>query len=252
MVVTEPSITHSVRRKDDSMTDLGRIQLHDEQSWAYQLRGRPQRGLHVRHAMNAPHVDQFYTSGCVGYSGTNMLNCAAAARSRVVFNRVNPVDKAGRTYLGNNDGLRNYSEATKRDPFSWEYPPTDEGSSAVGLMKFWKQAGVISAYRWTFDFNSFLAVLQQQPVLVGTNWHDDMMDTEPDGLIRSTASDRNPGGHEYLATEIHYGSQLLGFEQSWGETPPSFGREGRFFMTFDLAEELIINQGGDVAVPSFL
>jgi hypothetical protein len=234
------------------VTNLGRRRLHDPRSDAFTLRGIPQRGLHVRHAMNAPNVDQFYTSGCVGFAGTNLLNCAAAARSRVVFNRVNPVGKHGRTYLGNNDGLRNYSEATKRDPFSWEYPPTDEGSSAIGLMKFWKQVGVIKSYYWTRTFESFLAVLQQQPVLVGTNWHDDMMETESDGLIRSTASDNNPGGHEYLATEIHYGSQLLGFEQSWGENPPNFGRKGRFFMHYDLAEELIINQGGDVAVPVLL
>jgi hypothetical protein len=233
------------------MTDLGRIQLHDEQSRAYRLRGRPQRGLHVRHAMNAPHTDQFYTSGCVGFSGTNLLNCTAAVRSRRKFNTVHVVDKGGHTYLGNNDGLHNYSEATKRDPFPWTYPPTDEGSSAIGLMKYWKQVGVISGYRWTFDFDSFLAVLQQQPVLVGTNWYDDMMYTGHNGLIHSTASGEG-NGHEYLATEIHYGPQLLGFEQSWGENPPGFGREGRFWMTFDLAEELIINQGGDVAVPGLL
>jgi hypothetical protein len=234
------------------VTDLGRRRLHDPRSDAYTLRGIPQHELHVRHAMNAPNVDQFYTSGCVGFAGTNLLNCAAAARSRVVFNRVNPVGKSGRTYLGNDDGLRNYHESTLRDPFSWEYPPDDEGSRALGLMKFWKQVGVIRSYHWTRTFESFLAVLQHQPVLVGTNWHDDMMGTEPDGLIRSTASDHNPGGHEYLATEIVPHLSLLGFEQSWGENPPGFGRKGRFFMTFDLAEELIINQGGDVAVPVLL
>jgi hypothetical protein len=235
------------------VTNLGRRRLHDPRSDAFTLRGIPQRGLHVRHAMNAPNVDQFYTSGCVGFAGTNLLNCAAAARSRVVFNRVNPVGKHGRTYLGNNDGLRNYSEATKRDPFSWEYPPTDEGSSAIGLMKFWKQVGVIKSYYWTRTFESFLAVLQQQPVLVGTNWYDDMMTTDPTegGLVTSLAAGSG-AGHEYLATEIVPHLSLLGFEQSWGENPPNFGRKGRFFMTFDLAEELIINQGGDVAVPVLL
>lgn len=231
--------------------DLGRIRLHDEQSRAHAVRGKPQRGLHVRHAMNAPHVDQFYLSGCVGFSGTNMLNCAAAVRSRRVFNRINVVDRGGSSYLGNNDGIRNYHEATLWDPFDWEYPPTDEGSSAIGLMKWWKQAGIITGYKWTFDFDSFLAALQQQPVLVGTNWYDDMMDTGPDGLVQSSASG-NGGGHEYLATEIVPHLQLLGFEQSWGDNPPGFGRKGRFFMHYDLAEELIIHQGGDVAVPALL
>jgi len=232
---------------------LGRIVHHDPRSRDHafvRAAGSPTR--HVRHAMNAPHVDQFYLSGCVGFSGTNMLNTAHAIRSRRKFNAVVPIAKGGASYLGNKDGIRNYHEATLRDPYPWQYPPDDEGSSAIGLMKWWKQVGIISSYSWTFTFDDFLAALSRQPVLCGTNWYNDMSDTGPDGIVQSTASGEC-GGHEYLATEIIPLKKLLGFEQSWGEHPPGFGNgEGRFYMSYELAEELIFRQEGDVAVPKVI
>lgn len=232
---------------------LGRIVHHDPRSRDHAFRaavGLPTR--HVRHAMNAPHVDQFFLSGCVGFSGTNMLNTTAGIRSRRKFNAVVPIGKAGSSYLGNDDGIRSYHEATLRDPYPGQYPPDDEGSSAIGLMKWWMEVGVISSYAWTFTFGDFLTALSRQPVLCGTNWYDDMMTTGSDGLVNSVASGSG-AGHEYLATEIVPSKRLLGYEQSWGQHPPGFGDgKGRFYMSYDLAEELIIHQQGDVAVPKLL
>lgn len=230
------------------MPDFGRRLLHDPKSREHASPARKAaRNVNVRHAMNAAHVDQFYLSGCVGFGGTNWLNTVYAQTCRRKMNGVTRQRFDGR-YLGNDNGIRNYHEATLRDPFEGEYPPTDEGSSAVGLMKWWQSAGVISAYHWTFTFDAFLAALQAQPVLVGTNWYDDMMSTGADGVVHSSASGPG-GGHEYLATEIDWGRRLIGYEQSWGEHPPGFGIQGRFFIPMDLAEELIIHQQGDVAVP---
>lgn len=231
-------------------TPLGRTKVHDYRSRDHEwtLRGATYR--HVRHQMNAPHVDQFYTSGCVGFSGTNLLNCTKASVARQRFNKLIH-QRSILKYLNNDDGIENYHQATVYDPFPGQYPPTDEGSSALGLMKWWKKVGVISEYKWTFTFTTFLTALSVQPVLVGTNWYDDMMDTGADGIVHSSARGSG-GGHEYLATEIIPARKLIGFEQSWGENPPGFGIDGRFWMPYDLAEELIINQGGDVAVPRLL
>lgn len=230
------------------MINAGRIKLHDPRSRSYEYPQQlPAVGKSVRHRMGAPNVDQFYTSGCVGFSGTNMLNCQSAARSRYQFNAQRYAGSTERRrYLGNNDGLINYSNATKLDPFNWTYPPTDQGSSAIGLMKYWKQIGVITAYEWTFSFNGFLAALQQQPLLVGTNWYDSMTYPDRDGRIRIAGSP--VGGHEYLATAILWDAKIVSFENSWGE---NWGLQGRFYMHFRDAETLIMD-GGDVAVPKFL
>lgn len=228
------------------MTDFGRRINHDPQNREYAFERRVSSSKPtVRHRLDAPHLDQFYTSGCVGFSGGNFLNTRYARRARTLFNRATGANFRS-DYLDNNDGLRNYSEATKRDPFDWTYPPDDEGSSALGLMKWWKEIGVISSYRWTFTFDAFLAALQTQPVLIGTNWYDDMMDTDEHGVVHSTAAGSG-GGHEYLANAILWSRRLIGCENSWGENV--FGKRGTFYIPFDLAEELIINQEGDVAVP---
>jgi hypothetical protein len=229
--------------------DLGRIKLHDPRSRNYKYPVRKAiPKVSVRHRLDARHVDQFYLSGCVGYSGTNSLNTRAARKSREKFNQVIH-QRFTAHFLGNKDGTRNYHESTLRDPYDWTYPPKDDGSSALGLMKFWKEIGVISRYDWTFTFDAFLAALQRQPVLVGTVWYDDMMSTDSNGIIHSSASGSG-GGHEYLANAILWGKQLIGYEQSWGEHPHGF--KPTFYMPFDLAEELIIHQEGDVAVPRFL
>ena len=232
------------------MSVHGRRIEHDLKSREYAFPRRAARIGNVRHTMNAPHVDQFYLGGCVGFSGTNMLNCAKAVRSRSKYNRAVPIGNAGYSYLGNKDGIRNYHEATIRDQWPESYPPTDTGSSALGLMKWWADISIINGYQWTFDFNGFLQALSVQPVLVGTWWYDDMMSTSSDGQIHTSLSGGR-GGHEYLATEIIRDTRFIGFEQSWGENPPGFGKEGRFFMPWDVVEALIMDEG-DVAVPSFL
>ena len=225
----------------------GRIQLHDPRSRGYQYpHTTPATGKSVRHRLGAPNLDQFYTNGCVGFTGGNALNCQIAVRSRMVFNRPNR-ERTARGYLDNNDGLHNYSAATKNDPFDWIYPPTDQGSSAIGLMKYWKRIGVISAYEWTFTFDAFLAALQQQPVLVGTDWYPETMNhPQPNGLV--TVGGKKQGGHEYLATGMLWDRKWVSFEQPWGE---NFGIGGRFYMHFNDAEALLMD-GGDSCVPKFL
>lgn len=231
------------------MTVHGRVKLHDPRSKNYALAAKPVPGLSVRHNMNAPHVDQFYLGGCVGFSATNGLNTVYARKSRLQFNRKVPIGSGGYTYLGNDDGIRNYHEATLRDPFRGSYPPDDTGSSAIGLMKWWKEIGVIAGYDWTFTFDAFLAALQKQPVLLGTNWYDDMMSTDHDGMVRSSLQG-TPGGHEYLANELVWDLKQIGFEQSWGQNPPGFS--STFYMSWDLVENLLIHQGGDCVAPRFL
>lgn len=228
---------------------LGRIKLHDPKNRVYAFpRLAVDTWTSVRHRLDAPHVDQFYLSGCVGFSGANILNTRAARKSRRRVNGLRRLN-VSYNYMNNNDGIEFYTRSTQFDPFDWTYPPDDKGSSALGLMQYWLKFGIIRSYSWTFTFRDFLAALQRQPVLVGTDWYDDMMTTDAHGVIHSMAAGPG-GGHEYLANAINWPKRLIGFEQSWGENPPGF--KPRFYMPFGLAEELIIYHGGDVAVPEFL
>lgn len=229
----------------------GRIINHDPRSRNYAYpRTAPTRGLSVRHLFSATNLDQFYTSGCVGFSGSNMLNCAKATRSRRAYNRFFanrarmqwPVHQ----YCDNQAGLDNYSGSTEYDPFPWRYPPTDEGSSALGLMKYWKKYSIITGYAWAFTFDQFCAALQRQPVLVGTNWYERMSEPHTDGVAYPFGD--LVGGHEYLAIGIRYDRRWIRFENSWGE---QWGNRGGFYMHFDYVRNLL-DANGDVAIPAFL
>jgi hypothetical protein len=225
---------------------LGRIILHDPKSRAFAYpKKTPVAGKSVRHRLLAPNVDQFYLGACVGFSGTNLLNTRPGVRSRKRFNTALKGLKVNK-FLDNNDGIRNYSEATKRDPFEGEYPPTDDGSSALGLMKWWQDAGLIPGYDWCFTFDQFLAALQKQPVLLGTWWYEGLGEPDSRGRVHKTGD--QIGGHEFLANAILWRDRLIGCENSWGE---EWSERGKFYLTWDDAEALIM-EDGDVAVPRLL
>lgn len=212
----------------------------------------------MRHPLRARHVDQFYLGACVGGSGTNLLNTTAGVRSRIVFNRAVRIGKAGRTYLGNDDLIVNYHEATVRDPFEGTYPPDDTGSSALGLMDYWRELRVITAFDWVISggMDPLIASVQRTPCLFGSYWFDDMMSTHAGAIVTSATEGAqnldDTGGHEYLCNEVAWrgGRWWFGFEQSWGEHPPGFSPT--FHMRDDLVEHLIFDLAGDVAVPSLL
>lgn len=234
-----------------TINPLGRIKVHDEKSRGHQFVAQAERGKSVRHSLKGPNLDQFYLSGCVGFSGTNLLNTAPAAKSRDKFNLVVKGQKRNRL-LDNNDGIKNYSEATKRDPFDWVYPPTDEGASALGLMKFWKEMGIIESYDWVIDggWDSVIAALQRTPILFGTWWYEGLGEPDSKGIVHATGNQL--GGHEYLANAFIWhqlpSKRLIGYEQSWGE---EYGVHGKFYMPCEEAEALWLDDG-DIAVPNLL
>ncbi|AZS12633.1 peptidase [Mycobacterium phage DrLupo] len=232
--------------------DLGRRKLHDPRSrnFAYPVtRSTVDIGSRsITHRMDSDHLDQFYLGACVGFSGAQLLNCRIAKKSRMVANTKSKRTAFDYGYMNNDDGIEFYSNSTLLDPFDWVYPPTDEGSSALGLMKSWQELGIIRSYRWAFTFDQFLSALGKQPVLVGTNWYSGM--SEPirrNGRWLAVPGGTPQGGHEYLATGILGPSKLIRCEQSWGE---GFYAK-TFYITFDNMRWLL-DQGGDVAVPELI
>jgi hypothetical protein len=232
----------------------GRILLHDDLSrnFPYPLKA-PETGVSAIHRMDADHSDQWYTNGCVGFHGNNLLNSRAASKSRREFNWVITEKDRLATFLDHQDGLQNYSGSTEFDPFPWTFPPVDDGSSGLGLMKFWLFLKIIKEYQWTFSFPQFLAALQKQPVGVGTEWYSGMTEPDSKGIAHPTGIIQ--GGHQFVASGILWGSRYsipskrkIKFEQSWGEEIPF----PTFYMYWEEIEWLIMQREGDVCVPIFL
>lgn len=182
-------------------------------------------------AHHAPVLDQGRLGSCTGNALAQCLNTDYFAASRPS------------RYLDEHDAIMLYSRATHLDRYTGYYPPDDTGSSSNAVCKAGRVLGYLSAYRWTFSFNSFLSALQTQPLIVGTAFYAGMEDPDRNGLVRPTGG--VVGGHEYTILGVDYGTELICALNSWGS---DWGQNGRFYMSFADFATLQADQG-DVTVP---
>jgi hypothetical protein len=126
-----------------------------------------------------------------------------------------------------------------------------DGTSVRGLFKVLQANGFIGSYLWAFDANAVAHwILTRGPVVIGSDWAESMMETEPGGWCR-LHPELNPtiaGGHAYLligtdaarkAPDGTVGAVRL--QNSWGR---GWGENGRAWMSYaDL--DILIKSGGE-------
>jgi len=213
------------------MHAFGRLIEHDPLSRNF---AHPERAFVKKTTLwahRAPILDQGNLGSCTGNALAQCLNTDYFTLSRP--NR----------YLDEHDAIMLYSKATHLDPFPGKYPPEDTGSSGNAVCKAGRALGYLSAWKWTFSFNSFLAALQTQPLIVGTAFYAGMEDPDYSGLVKPTGA--VVGGHEYCCIGVNYAVDQLTFLNSWGA---DWGVNGRFRMRFADFATLQADQG-DVTVP---
>ena len=133
-----------------------------------------------------------------------------------------------------------YGQATRLDDYEGEYPPTDTGSSGLGVAKALSARGLISGYTHAFSLDDALRALSIAPVIIGINWYNNFFTPTKSGVISVGKNDEVAGGHEVLLDEIDTSKNLVGGTNSWGE---SWGVGGRFYMSFDLLARLMFEDG---------
>lgn len=208
---------------------LGRIVEHDERSRQYAFRAAaPQPIVSVRHNRNIPVLDQGQLGSCTGNAATGALG------SDPFFQTLAPA-----TTLDEDFAVKLYEQATTLDNVPGEYPPTDTGSSGIGVAKALQQRGLISGYQHTFSFNDFLQALLGYPVIIGVTWYENFFEPDNNGII-SIAGSQEAGGHEIVCDEIDADRKLVGLTNSWGT---GWGLQGRFYIPFDLMEQLLDDNG---------
>jgi hypothetical protein len=122
----------------------------------------------------------------------------------------------------------------------------EKGSSGLMACKAARSMGLIDSYEHAFGVEHALRALVLRPVITGFRWYSSFDHPDPEtGLVEITEAATVRGGHEVVADEIDLERGLVWFWNSWG---PSFGLEGRFCMTFDTWERLLVEEG-DVTVP---
>ena len=159
---------------------------------------------------------------CTGHAGAHFL---AAAPHMHVLNSIFAVEL--------------YDGARKNDEwFGEDY----DGSSVRGLMKYMMLKGLIKGgYLWAFTAETIRDyVLRYGPVIAGTDWYTDMMETDKAGYIKPTGA--MEGGHAYVILGHSPTRNAFRIQNSWSE---EWGQGGRAWIQYDYMQFLIEQDGGE-------
>lgn len=140
-------------------------------------------------------LDQGNTGHCVGFGGAQFHNCEP--------------------YPGvytNDDGHKLYYECKVLDG----EPKAEDGSYVHTLAKALKNRGLISTYVWASTTDDIKAwVVNKGPVVVGTDWYNDMFYPENfSGYLKPTGG--LAGGHCWLIVGYSASEDAFHMQNSWG------------------------------------
>lgn len=214
---------------------LGRHVEHDEASRAFAFPASAAPSKPVLWPHHGPVLDQGSLGSCCGNAMEQCL--ATGPLFRVGFT---PTEK---------QALSIYELATRLDGVPGQYPPTDTGSSGLGVAKAAKSLGLIRSYQHVFGITHAMQTIASTPFIVGTEWYEGMFNPDFNGFLNLTG--QVAGGHEYLCLGFD-GVATWTFLNSWG---PTWGRAdkavalgGLFHLRHSDFATLLSNQG-DITVP---
>lgn len=135
-----------------------------------------------------------------------------------------------------------YHRAQQFDQWPGEaanYAGTSVRGGAKALQSYY---GIIENYYWAQNFDDVLDFLLGKigTVVVGTMWHDGMLEPDEDGFVHPTG--RVVGGHAYLLVGANLRQQKVRLVNSWGE---QWGQKGQAWISFDDLERLLFNGRGE-------
>ncbi len=207
---------------------LGRIVNHDPRSRAFPAPSAVVRRT-VLHPLQGPILNQGALGGCTGFAAAHAMNTG-------------PMRRPSRPLLGFDDAVALYSLATTKDKIAGTYPPTDCGSSGLGVAKALREKGLITAYRHAFGLDHCLDALTLSPVLIGTNWYTSMYKVDTDGFLN--VSGDVVGGHEWCAIGVDVQGEFIWAVNSWGSR---WANDGMFKVRWSDLDRLL-HEDGDVTV----
>lgn len=163
-------------------------------------------------------LDQGDTPHCVGFGWAQ-------------FGNTSPVNDS----FANADGDKLYYDAKVIDG----EPGAEDGSDVRSGAKAMQQIGRLNAYAFASSFATAKAWVEKNgPVVLGTDWTDDMFDPDENGVIHATG--QVAGGHCYLWVGVDEAKQQAEILNSWGA---SWGVNGRAFIPLAELEQLYASNG---------
>jgi hypothetical protein len=160
-----------------------------------------------------PILDQMDTNHCVGFSGAQWGNTL-------------PINDL----YTNRDAHAIYYETKVFDG----EPNEENGSTMRSLAKALKARGRLTVYAFAETIDEAIEWIKTKgPVMVGTDWLDNMFDADANGLVSATGP--TVGGHAYLINGYDAELDQLLYINSWGT---NWANDGHFRMSASDAEML--------------
>lgn len=235
---------------------LGRHVEHDPRSLAYAHGVLPNSAIQsVDWTRRTPILDQGQLGSCTGNAGTGWLGTDSAGRTASTTVTISAAGAAashglftaGVHALDEAFAVGLYSLATILDGISGQYPPTDTGSSGLGVAKALKALGLAASYTHGFSIAALNSALQAGPAMIGIAWPNSAFNPAADGRIPVDPSSGIAGGHELTICRYDAAAGEYWVANSWGT---SWGQQGYgYFTAADLA--WLLGQQGDVTVPAW-
>ncbi len=124
-----------------------------------------------------------------------------------------------------------------------EWPGEDyEGTSVRAGAKALQTRSLIESYHWASASNPIPdlvdCLLYCGPVVVGTEWFEDMFNPGADGFL--DVSGPSVGGHAYKLDGVNTKRAFFRIKNSWGR---DWGNHGFAFVSFEDLERLLKNDG---------
>jgi C1A family cysteine protease len=193
----------------------------------YEAKGVTKR---IHHTVG-PVLDQGSTSTCVVHA------CDKYLTTRPIYNL---------GWASLKERTKVYKEVQKLD----EWPGEDyDGTSVRAMMKWLKDHGYITEYKWAFDCETVVNhVLAFGPLEMGTIWDEGMSQPDRYGYIAPNRDDSDDEGHAWTIVgadreRIHRPTGRVGAVRminSWGT---GWGDNGRAWITFEDLDRLIKAEG---------
>jgi hypothetical protein len=169
----------------------------------------------------APKVKEL--GSCTGQAGTYNLSTSPKLSAAV---------KAAGGVLDERFAIVLYADASEADEYPGEaFPPTDCGSSGLGVCKVLKARGLIGSYTWATTLEGVAALLQRGSVMFGTPWYEAWFEPDSDGFVDGGDWEASgvAGGHEICVTRLETwderdpGKSVIVFPNSWAK---GWGEQG--------------------------
>lgn len=185
-------------------------------------------------------LDQGQEGSCVGHGVVGEYLASPVRGKFVRENRPGPYYAE----VGHEEAVKVYNRAKQID--EWEGVNYDGTSVRAGLLVS-REHGWCTGFRWAKTMNEVRQGLDEGPVVIGVDWHEQMYSTTRDGMVH--IGGRFVGGHCLILTGYSkkYGAQgpVFRWQNSWG---PSYGINGVGYIKPSDLQMIMFDAGGEAGI----